>query len=103
MRLGQHIVDLIEGTADEVHELELGHRSHAGEGSAEAGVDNGHLRDGRVHHALGAKAVDQPFGNFERATVNTDVFADAEDRRIAFHLFPDALANGFKIGDDCHE
>ncbi len=103
MRLGQHVRDLIEGATDEVHELEFGHRPHAGESGAEAGVHDGHLRDGCVHHALGAKTIDQPFRNFERAAVNTDVFADAEDRGIALHLFPDALANGFKIGDGCHE
>src|SRR5437763_13651145 len=31
VRLGHHIDNLIEGTADEVHELELCHRTHAGE------------------------------------------------------------------------
>ena len=57
---------------------------------------------GRVDHALRAEAVDEAFGDFERAAVDADVFADAEDRRIALHLFPDALANGFQIGDCCH-
>jgi len=36
--LGDHVGDLIESAADEVHELELGHRTQAGEGCAEGGT-----------------------------------------------------------------
>jgi hypothetical protein len=39
--------------------------------------------------------VDQPFGNFERAAINADVFANHKDRRVALHLFPDAGADCF--------
>ena len=42
--------------------------------------------------------IDEAFGNFERAAVNADVLTDAEDGGIAFHFFPDALADGFEIG-----
>ena len=103
MRLGQHVGDLVKGAADEVHELELGHRPHAGKRRAKAGVDDRHLRDWRIHHALRAEAVNQSFGDFERAAINADVFADAEDRGVALHLFPDSLADRFQISDRCHE
>ena len=36
-------------------------------------------------------------GDFERAAVNADVFAEAEDGGVAVHFFPDSLANGFEI------
>src|ERR1035441_11063820 len=51
VRLGQQVGDLVEGATDEVHELKLSHRTHAGERGAKAAVDDGHLRDGGVHHA----------------------------------------------------
>src|SRR5208337_4228351 len=78
VRFRQHVGDLVEGATDEVHELELGDRTHAGERRAEAGVHDGHLGDWRVHHALGAEAVDQAFRGFESAAVDADVFPNAE-------------------------
>ena len=102
MRLGQQVHDLVEGATDEVHELELGDGAHAGQRGAEAGVHDGHLGDGRIHDALRAEAVDEAFGDLERAAVNADVLADAEDGRVALHLFPDALADRFEISDRCH-
>jgi hypothetical protein len=35
MGFRDHVGDLVEGTADEIHELELGYRSHPGKGRAE--------------------------------------------------------------------
>ena len=99
VRLGDHVGDLVEGAADEVHELKFGDRPHAGERRSESRANDGGLGDGRVDNALGAKAVDEPVGHFESAAVNADVFAKAEDGRVAFHFFPDSLANGFEIGE----
>ena len=41
-------------------------------------------------------------GYFEGAAVDADVFAQAEDGGIALHLLPDALADGFEIGELRH-
>ena len=97
VRLGEHVGDLVEGTADEVHELEFSNRAHACKRSSERRANDGHFRDRRIDDALGPKVIDEAFGNFERAAVDTDVLADAKDGGIALHFFPDALANGFEI------
>src|ERR1035438_5176443 len=102
VRLGQQVGDLVEGATDEVHELKFSHRTHAGQRRAKAGVDDGHLGDGRVDDARRAEAVDQAFCDLEGSAINANVFADAEDGGIAFHLFPNALADCFEIGDGCH-
>ena len=98
VRLGDHVADLVEGAADEVHELKFGDRAHAGERRAESRAHDGGFGDGRVDDALGAEAVDESVGDFERAAVDADVFAEAEDGRVALHFFPDSLADGFEIG-----
>ncbi len=100
--LGNHVDDLVEGAADEIHELEFGHRTHAGERRAEGRADDGGLRDGRVDDALRAEAIDEAVGDFERAAVDADVFAETEDGRIALHFLPDSLADGFEIGELRH-
>ena len=102
VRLGQHVDDLIEGATDEVHELELDHRAQAGERSSEGGVDKRHLGDGRVDHPLGAEALDEALGYAKRASVDADVFADAEDRGVALHFFVKSLADSFEIGKCGH-
>src|SRR6516164_4522931 len=102
MRLGQQVNDLVEGASDEVHKLKLGHRTHSGEGRAEAGVHDGHLGDRSIDHAFGSKAVDEAVGDLESAAVNADVFSDAKDDGIALHLFPDALADCLEVGNGCH-
>src|SRR4051794_1842329 len=79
VRLGHHVHDLIEGAADEVHELELGYRAHAGERGAIGRAHNGGFGDGRIDYALRAEVVDEPVRDFERAAVDANVFADAED------------------------
>src|SRR5580704_15223247 len=93
-----HVADLVKGTADEVHELEFRHGAHAGEGGSEGRAYDGGFGDGGVDDALGAEAVDETVGDFEGAAVNADVFAEAEDRRVAVHFFPDSLADGFEVG-----
>src|SRR6266849_4912191 len=99
MRLRHHVADLVEGAADEVHELEFGDGAHAGERRSEGRAYDGGLGDGRVDDALGAEAVDKTVGDFESAAVNADVFAEAEDRGVAVHFFPDSLSDGFEVGE----
>ena len=100
--LGNHVDDLVEGAADEVHELELGDRTHAGERRAESGADDGRLGNWCINNALRAEAVNETVGDFKRSAVDANVFAEAEDGGIAFHFFPDALADGFEIGELGH-
>src|SRR4030088_1238191 len=49
----------------------------------------------RINQAPFAKMIDQPVSNFECSAVGANVFADYKHSRVAFHLFPDALANCF--------
>ena len=58
--------------------------------------------DGRVDHALPAEFREQAFGDFERAAVDADVFADEDDRGIAVHFLEHRLADGFEHGDRGH-
>src|ERR1700693_6235245 len=99
MRLRDHVADLVEGAADEVHELELGDGTHAGERRSEGRAYDGGLGDGRIDDTFGAEAVDKTVSDFKRAAVNADVFAEAEDRGVAVHFFPDSLADGFEVGE----
>ena len=57
---------LVEGAADEVHELELGHGSHAGERRAISRTDDGGFGDRRIDHARGAKVVDKTISSQHR-------------------------------------
>src|SRR5271166_3412647 len=99
MRFRDHVADLVEGATNEIHELELGDGTHAGERGSEGRADDGGLGDGRVNDTLGAEAVDETVGDFERAAVDADVFAEAEDGGVAVHFFPDSLADGFEVGE----
>src|SRR5579864_463873 len=91
VRLGQHVGDLVEGAADEVHELELGHRTKTGERGPEGGAHDGGLGNGRINNALRAETLDEAVGHFEGAAVDADVLAQAEDTGVPLHLLPDAL------------
>src|SRR6266853_6702580 len=103
VRLRGHVDDLIEGAADEVHELELGYGAQSGERSSEGSAYDGRLRYRRINHSLGAESVDEAIGDFEGSTVDTDVLAQTKDGWVALHFLPDSLADGFEIGDDGHE
>ena len=61
------------------------------------------LGDGRINDPLGAEAVDEAVGDFERAAIDADVFANAEDGGVALHFLPDSLADGFEIGELRHK
>src|SRR5260370_28481598 len=103
MRLRGHIDDLIEGAADEVHELEFDHGAQSGESSSEGSAYDGRLRNWRIDHSLGAESVDKAIGDFECSAVDADVLAQTKDGWVALHFLPDPLADGFEIGDDGHE
>jgi hypothetical protein len=95
MRLRDHVAYLVEGAADEVHELEFGDGTHAGERRSESRANYGGLGDGRVDDTFGAEAIDETISHFKSPAVDADVFAEAEDGGVAVHFFPDSLADGF--------
>ncbi len=99
MSLRDHVHDLVESAADEIHKLELGYRAHAGERGAEGCAYDGGFRDRHVDDALGTEAVDEAVRDFESAAVDADVLAETEDGGVALHFLPDALADGFEIGE----
>jgi len=99
---GDHVGDLVEGTADEVHELEFGDGAQAGESCAEGCTDDRGFGDGGIDDPLGAEAVDEAVGDLEGAAVDADVLADTKDGGVALHFFPDSLADGFEIGESRH-
>ena len=49
------------------------------------------------------KAADKAVGDFESAAINADILAQAKHGRIALHLFPDSLADGFEVRERWHE
>src|SRR5689334_367009 len=102
MRFCDHVADLVHSAANKVHELKFGDRTHAGQGRSKSRANNRRFRDWRVNHALGTEPVNKAIGDLECAAVNTDVLAEAENRRVALHLFPNSLADGFKIGQLRH-
>jgi hypothetical protein len=103
MRFRGHVYDLIESAADEVHELKFGDGAESGQSRPEGSADDRGFGDGRVDDSLGAEAVNETIRNFESSTVDADVFAETEDGRVALHFLPDALADGFEVGEDRHE
>ena len=70
--------------------------------SAKGRAHDRRLGNGRIDDALDAEAVNEAVGDVERAAVDPDVFSDAEHARIALHLFPDSLADGFEVGHGRH-
>src|ERR1700682_4008568 len=77
MRLRDHVGNLIEGAADEVHELEFGDGTHAGERCSEGRAHDCGLGDRRIDDALGAEAVDETISDFKSPAVDANVFAEA--------------------------
>jgi len=57
---------------------------------------------GSVDYALGTGAVNEPVRDLECSAVGADVFSNAEHARIALHLFPDSLADGFEVSHGWH-
>src|SRR5438094_6980877 len=95
--LRNHVDNLVEGTAEEIHKLKLGDRTHAGERRPEGSTHDRGLGNWRINHALRAKAVDETVSDFEGPTVNTNVLANAEHSGILLHFLPNSLADGLEI------
>src|SRR5205823_10937257 len=102
MRLGHHVDDLVEGAANEVYELEFGHRPHARKRCAKSRAYDGRFGNRSINHALRAKVVDESISDFERAAIDANVFANTEHGGISFHLLPQSLPDCLKISCCCH-
>jgi hypothetical protein len=57
VRLRQHIHNLVEGAADEIHELKFRHGAHSGEGSPIGRSHDRGFGNGSINHALRPEAV----------------------------------------------
>src|SRR5437899_10529995 len=66
--LRNHVDNLVEGTADEIHKLKLGDRTHAGERRPEGSTHDRGLSNWGIYDALRAKAVDETVSDFEGPT-----------------------------------
>src|SRR6266542_1896069 len=89
----------IKTRGNKVDKLELRNGPHSHQGSTAGGADNCAFRNRRVNHASLAKLINQPVGYFKCAPVRAHVFTYNKHSRVAFHFFPDTLADGFDKSD----
>src|SRR5262245_1648516 len=78
--------DLAVAASDESGELHLVDRPQPQQTRADGGADDRRFRDRRVHYPPTAEPVEQPGSDFESTPVNTDLFTEEENVRIALHL-----------------
>ena len=100
--LGREVGDLVEAAGHEVCELHFEDWAQSIDGGSGASAHDARLSEGGVHHTQLAEAFQHALGDLERTAVSRHVLAHHEDRVIAFHLLPDALADCFDIGCFCH-
>ena len=91
--LGRVVGEQIEAGGDEIDKLKLSHRFHPHQARATRRPDDRGLGNRRIDHSPGAKLIDEPISHLKSAAIRADVFADNKHRRVAFHLFPNALAD----------
>src|ERR1700681_4694721 len=99
MPLGHKIRQLIEAASNEIYKLHLGDRPQSEITHTASRAYDGALADGRVDHALPAKALQQTLAGFERAAIDAHIFAEQHDRGVALHLFKHGLLDGFEKRD----
>ena len=99
MRLRRHGDDRVEGTRDEVRELELDDRALPHPRRSDRGADEALLRDGRVDHAVRSELLVQAGGDPERAAEDADVLAEDEDALVVAHRVLQRSADRVEIGD----
>ena len=95
----RHVHDLVKPAGDEIHKLHFHHRAHTHQRRANARAHHGGLADGRVDHPVFAELLQHARGDFEGAAIDANVLAHDENGRVALHLFPKALADGFQISE----
>src|SRR5579862_4149165 len=100
--LGGEVRHLIEAAGDEIDELHFDDGPQPEIAHAAGCADDGRLADGRIDHAFGTKARQQSFGYLKCPAVDSDIFAERDDGRIAVHLLENGLADSFEHGDGGH-
>src|SRR5205085_724339 len=99
MRFGGIVRDDVERARYEIDELHLRHRPHSIKRRADRGPHNGRFRNRSVDDALLAEMLLHPGRDFERAAICADVFTQQKYAWVGLHLFPETLADRFKIRD----
>src|SRR6185437_9069591 len=74
-QLGSLLGDRIDARRDEIDKLDLGHRPHSRQCSADGGTNDHAFSEGRVDDPRIAKFFEQAFGSFESAAHSADVLA----------------------------
>src|SRR5881396_2197784 len=97
-RGGDVVREHVVGAGDEVDELHLRHRAHAHVGRPGRRADDCRLRDRSVDDACLAELLREALRHLERAAVRPNVLTQDENARVALHLLPQALAQGFEVG-----
>ena len=90
--------NLVEPIGDEVHELHLDNRSHTIKRCADGRADNRSLTDWCINDALCTEFIEEALGDFERATVGSDVFTNHEHAIITTHFMSHCISNCFEVG-----
>ena len=87
---GRVVQDLVEREQAEVDGHDLDDRAHPAERGADAGADEGRLRQRRVADPLGAELLEQAQAHGEAAAVAADVLAHQEHPLVAVQRLADA-------------
>src|SRR4030095_1217998 len=82
---GGEVGDLVKAAGNEIRKLHFCDGAHAHQGSTNRGADDAGLRNGRIHTAQLPELFEHAVGDFERAAVEADIFADDEDTLVTFH------------------
>ena len=94
--------DLVEGEQAEVDRHDLDDGAHPAQRGADAGSDEGRLRQRRVADPLGPELLEQAQADRVAAAVAPDVLAHEEDSVVAGQRFAERLAHRLAVGDGAH-
>ena len=97
--LGCLVDDLLHRQRREIRELEFEDRPQAGHRRADCDARAAKLGDRRVHHAVGAEALDEVARHLEGAAIDADVLAHQEDALVGFHGDRHGLLDGLRIAE----
>src|ERR1044071_5022666 len=77
----------IKAGGDEIDKLKFSDGLHAHQARSASRAYNRRVRNRRIYYPAWSKFIDKPVGDFERAAISSDIFANHKNRRVAFHLF----------------
>ena len=82
------VENLIECQQAEIHRHHFHNRTHAAQGRADAGADEGAFRQRRITNAFRAELVEQPLAAGIGAAVFADILPHEKDARVALERVP---------------